>query len=265
MHTPIAVVLGLLGASRALPNGDAPRGKEVHDHVQRGLAGAPARNASHHERWNSSIVRKLSMDSSMQPRKPSAGLSESRHDHDTRAHSPKPHAAFGSGAASTKVVPAKPEQTSTTAAAAPQTADDARPASMLVPVLTVLLVAAAGAVMLARKHASAADCVASLAGAIPLSAQDVGFLLSALVLNTLVAPMVKLTQNGHGGYDFNQSCVYFFAEALKFAVAAVALRDSNRAAKTLAAHAARRLRTSLPHRRLSRAHDARSRHRHASG
>jgi len=32
---------------------------------------------------------------------------------------------------------------------------------------------------------------------------------------------VKLTQNGHGGYDFNQSCVYFFAEALKCSVAAV--------------------------------------------
>ena len=52
-----------------------------------------------------------------------------------------------------------------------------------------------------------------------LSAQDLAFLVSALVLNTLTAPMVKLTQNAAGGYDFNQSCVYFFAEVFKLTVA----------------------------------------------
>ena len=31
--------------------------------------------------------------------------------------------------------------------------------------------------------------------------------------------MVKMTQNAVGGYDFNQSCVYFFAEGLKLTVA----------------------------------------------
>lgn len=38
-------------------------------------------------------------------------------------------------------------------------------------------------------------CAAEAAGASQLSAQDAAFLLSALVLNTLTAPMVKLTQN----------------------------------------------------------------------
>jgi len=39
------------------------------------------------------------------------------------------------------------------------------------------------------------------------------------MLNALTAPMVKLTQNGVGGYDFNVNCVYFFAELLKLIVA----------------------------------------------
>lgn len=54
-----------------------------------------------------------------------------------------------------------------------------------------------------------------------VSIQDGAFLLSALTLNSLVAPLVKLTQNGHGGYDFNQNCIYFFAEILKFVVSMV--------------------------------------------
>ncbi|KAJ8611137.1 hypothetical protein CTAYLR_003544 [Chrysophaeum taylorii] len=48
---------------------------------------------------------------------------------------------------------------------------------------------------------------------------DVGFLATALFFNTMTAPMVKLTQNDDGGYDFNKWCVYFFSELIKLAVA----------------------------------------------
>merc|ERR1740130_71199 len=48
---------------------------------------------------------------------------------------------------------------------------------------------------------------------------DVFFLLTALALNSMTAPMTKLTQNRHGGYDYNKSCIYFFAELLKLGVA----------------------------------------------
>lgn len=45
------------------------------------------------------------------------------------------------------------------------------------------------------------------------------FVLTALFFNTMTAPLVKLTQNDEGGYDYNKWCVYFFSELLKLAVA----------------------------------------------
>ena len=53
----------------------------------------------------------------------------------------------------------------------------------------------------------------------PQKSTDVFFLLTALALNSMTAPMTKLTQNRHGGYDYNKSCIYFFAELLKLGVA----------------------------------------------
>mmetsp|Transcript_11662 Transcript_11662/g.34723 ORF Transcript_11662/g.34723 Transcript_11662/m.34723 type:complete len:335 (+) Transcript_11662:173-1177(+) len=47
------------------------------------------------------------------------------------------------------------------------------------------------------------------------------FLSAALFFNTMSAPMVKLTQNENGGYDFNKWCVYFFSEAIKLCAALV--------------------------------------------
>ncbi|KAL1512131.1 hypothetical protein AB1Y20_005399 [Prymnesium parvum] len=85
--------------------------------------------------------------------------------------------------------------------------------STLIPLLVVSLVCM---VYGARKILS---CECSTVGL--LSLQDGGFLFAALALNSLVAPMVKVTQNGHGGYDFNQNCIYFFAELVKFLAAAV--------------------------------------------
>mmetsp|Transcript_28518 Transcript_28518/g.86014 ORF Transcript_28518/g.86014 Transcript_28518/m.86014 type:complete len:352 (-) Transcript_28518:29-1084(-) len=47
------------------------------------------------------------------------------------------------------------------------------------------------------------------------------FIAAALFFNTLTAPVVKLTQNEQGGYDYNKFCVYFFAEFFKLAAAVV--------------------------------------------
>ena len=47
------------------------------------------------------------------------------------------------------------------------------------------------------------------------TAEAMGFILAALFFNTLTAPVVKMTQNSEGGYDYNKWCIYFFAELLK--------------------------------------------------
>ena len=36
------------------------------------------------------------------------------------------------------------------------------------------------------------------------SAEAMGFILAALFFNTLTAPVVKMTQNAEGGYDYNK-------------------------------------------------------------
>ena len=45
------------------------------------------------------------------------------------------------------------------------------------------------------------------------------FILAALFFNTMSAPVVKMTQNDEGGYDYNKWCVYFFSELFKLVVA----------------------------------------------
>ena len=45
-----------------------------------------------------------------------------------------------------------------------------------------------------------------------------GFILASLFFNTLTAPVVKMTQNSEGGYDYNKWCIYFFAELMKLGV-----------------------------------------------
>mmetsp|Transcript_14875 Transcript_14875/g.48526 ORF Transcript_14875/g.48526 Transcript_14875/m.48526 type:complete len:356 (+) Transcript_14875:114-1181(+) len=50
---------------------------------------------------------------------------------------------------------------------------------------------------------------------------NVSFVLTALFFNTMTAPLVKLTQNAEGGYDYNKWCVYFFSEFFKLVVAIV--------------------------------------------
>ena len=35
------------------------------------------------------------------------------------------------------------------------------------------------------------------------TAEAMGFILAALFFNTLTAPVVKMTQNSEGGYDYN--------------------------------------------------------------
>mmetsp|Transcript_15804 Transcript_15804/g.21284 ORF Transcript_15804/g.21284 Transcript_15804/m.21284 type:complete len:149 (+) Transcript_15804:29-475(+) len=52
-----------------------------------------------------------------------------------------------------------------------------------------------------------------------MSKLDFFFICAALFFNSLTAPMVKFTQNKDGGYSYNKSCIYLFAELLKFAVA----------------------------------------------
>lgn len=52
-----------------------------------------------------------------------------------------------------------------------------------------------------------------------MSSLNVGFVLTALFFNTMTAPLVKMTQNGEGAYDYNKWCVYFFSELLKLLVA----------------------------------------------
>ena len=39
------------------------------------------------------------------------------------------------------------------------------------------------------------------------TAEAMGFILAALFFNTLTAPVVKMTQNSEGGYDYNKWCV----------------------------------------------------------
>ena len=51
------------------------------------------------------------------------------------------------------------------------------------------------------------------------TAEAMGFILAALFFNTLTAPVVKMTQNAEGGYDYNKWCIYFFAELMKLGVA----------------------------------------------
>ena len=51
------------------------------------------------------------------------------------------------------------------------------------------------------------------------TAEAMGFILAALFFNTLTAPVVKMTQNAEGGYDYNKWCIYFFAELIKLGVA----------------------------------------------
>ena len=51
------------------------------------------------------------------------------------------------------------------------------------------------------------------------SAESMGFILAALFFNTLTAPVVKMTQNDEGSYDYNKWCIYFFAELMKLGVA----------------------------------------------
>jgi uncharacterized membrane protein len=82
------------------------------------------------------------------------------------------------------------------------------------------------------------------------TAEAMGFILAALFFNTLTAPVVKMTQNSEGGYDYNKwsdsasletpsqyrrdscpsdevvwrdnaprRCIYFFAELMKLGVA----------------------------------------------
>mmetsp|Transcript_25856 Transcript_25856/g.86928 ORF Transcript_25856/g.86928 Transcript_25856/m.86928 type:complete len:352 (-) Transcript_25856:221-1276(-) len=46
---------------------------------------------------------------------------------------------------------------------------------------------------------------------------NIGFVAAALFFNTVSAPLVKLTQNAGGGYDYNKWCVYVFAELFKLA------------------------------------------------
>ena len=93
---------------------------------------------------------------------------------------------------------------------------------------------------------------AAMANATPnyFSAEAMGFILAALFFNTLTAPVVKMTQNNEGGYDYNKwsdsasletpsqyrrdlcpsdevvwrdnaprRCIYFFAELMKLGVA----------------------------------------------
>ena len=62
---------------------------------------------------------------------------------------------------------------------------------------------------------------AAMANATPnyFSAEAMGFILAALFFNTLTAPVVKMTQNAEGGYDYNKWCIYFFAELMKLGVA----------------------------------------------
>ena len=38
------------------------------------------------------------------------------------------------------------------------------------------------------------------------TAEAMGFILAALFFNTLTAPVVKMTQNAEGGYDYNKWC-----------------------------------------------------------
>ena len=47
---------------------------------------------------------------------------------------------------------------------------------------------------------------AAMANATPnyFSAEAMGFILAALFFNTLTAPVVKMTQNSEGGYDYNK-------------------------------------------------------------
>ena len=47
---------------------------------------------------------------------------------------------------------------------------------------------------------------AAMANATPnyFSAEAMGFILAALFFNTLTAPVVKMTQNAEGGYDYNK-------------------------------------------------------------
>ncbi|EGB09091.1 hypothetical protein AURANDRAFT_69784 [Aureococcus anophagefferens] len=52
-----------------------------------------------------------------------------------------------------------------------------------------------------------------------MSPTNMGFICAALFFNTMSAPMVKLTQNAEGGYDYNKWCVYFFSEFIKLGAA----------------------------------------------
>lgn len=52
-----------------------------------------------------------------------------------------------------------------------------------------------------------------------INSQNVLFCSIALFFNTMTAPLVKLTQNAAGKYDYNKWCVYFFSELIKLLVA----------------------------------------------
>ena len=99
---------------------------------------------------------------------------------------------------------------------------------------------------IARRHA-----IAAASSRCPIAqAEAMGFILAALFFNTLTAPVVKMTQNSEGGYDYNKwsdsasletpsqyrrdscpsdevvwrdnaprRCIYFFAELMKLGVA----------------------------------------------
>ena len=70
-------------------------------------------------------------------------------------------------------------------------------------ILQLDIVKKAAAVKPAR-HTMAAK--AAMANATPnyFSAEAMGFILAALFFNTLTAPVVKMTQNAEGGYDYNK-------------------------------------------------------------
>ena len=55
---------------------------------------------------------------------------------------------------------------------------------------------------IARRHA-----IAAASSRCPIAqAEAMGFILAALFFNTLTAPVVKMTQNSEGGYDYNKWC-----------------------------------------------------------
>ena len=114
-----------------------------------------------------------------------------------------------------------PSMSESAAVAAPAAPSSAAPSSA--PGGGGTLLQAAAALALAAGLWVACQCglcAGASGGGLRLAPRDIGFLACALVLNTLSSPMVKLTQNGAGGYDYNPYCVYFFAELLKLAVAA---------------------------------------------